>query len=276
MLFPAEQLDPGGLLDVVGSELAHRHSAGYLRQRNPRLYDAVALALGYGVPVHIIAERCHVSENTVRAVAFSAAGSVEESKQELKTNLRKFLHGGSMILAERLGEISLDKLPAALAAINQQLLLLDGQATSITRHESAGTLDDVAAQISAAQEAARQATGRVIDEPPQMGLILTNKLPGETVPALDAGPLLPVAGLAGLDAGEPDRAGCNGKQPDDYGQDSPDDGSPAGGFCQLLYQAGPEAEAGPEAGPEAGGRAEGGGGGGARARGEIARYIRPS
>ncbi len=178
MLFDSAQLNAEGLLDAIGSAEAHKHSAGYLEQRNKRLFDAIALMLGYGIPVDVIARRCGVGENTVRAVSFRAAGSVEDSKRALKENLRKFLHGASLILVEKLDEIPVEKLPAALAAINQQLLLLDGQATSITRHETAGTLDDVAAQITAAQEAARQARGRVVDEAPETGLVLTNNPPG--------------------------------------------------------------------------------------------------
>ena len=76
MLFAASQLEAEALLDAVGHEAAHKHSAGYLQQRNPRLFDAIALALGYGVPVSIIAVKCGVGENTVRAVAMERSALI--------------------------------------------------------------------------------------------------------------------------------------------------------------------------------------------------------
>ncbi len=269
MLFDSAQLDAEGLLDLIGADIAHKHSAGYLEQRNRRLFNAIALALGYGIPVQEIARRCNVGENTVRAVGFKAAGSVEDTKQELKQNLRKFLHGASMILIEKIEEIPVEKLPAAIAAINQQLLLLDGQATSITRHETAGTLDDVAAQITAAQEAARQARGRVVDEAPETGLALTNNPPGGMV-LTDADPVGQlIARLAadpaaqGLADGGP--ASANAMIPPlEEGQD--------GALSGALYQSGQDGDQGSH---EAGPAVEGGGGGGGARGGEKARYIEP-
>lgn len=160
MLWTQEALDAELLLREF-PEAARKHSARYLRERNPRLYQAITLALKYGIPVCEIAKQVEVGENTVRAVQFAEHSSVEDGKEVLKSSMRRFLHGAIGIMNERIDEIPVEKLMMAVGIINQNLLLLEGQATAIVQHQRAeASLEDIAKQIEAAQ---RKAHGRVVD-----------------------------------------------------------------------------------------------------------------
>jgi hypothetical protein len=83
---------------------------------------------------------------------------------------------------------------------------------------------------------------------------------------------LPVAGLAGKGAGGVESGGGNVKPAVPSEAYSPDEGSPAGGLCRVLYQAGPEAGQGSYVGAE---QVEGGGRGVDTPARENARYIKP-
>ncbi len=249
------QFDAEMLLDAIGH--GAKYSAGYPQARNPRRFDVIALAVGYGLPVSIIATRCGVGGNTVSAVSFAAARSLEDSKQALRNNLRKRLHGGDMILAERLDEIPVEK------------LLLDGQGTSSTRPETAGTLEAVAVQICEAQEAARQPKGRAIEEAPGTGSGLANNFPLGMALA-DCDPIGQQARGKAVD--REGSAGANGKPPADQGSVS----QLKSGKCQplsgALYQSGQDGSHGSH---EDGRAVDGGGGGVGASRGQTARHIKP-
>lgn len=199
MLWTQEALDAELLLREF-PEAAKKHSARYLKERNPRLYQAITLALKYGIPVCEIAKQTEVGENTVRAVQFAEHSSVEESKEVLKSSMRRFLHGAIGIMNERIEEIPVEKLMVAFGIINQNLQLLDGQATAIVQHQrQEASLEDIAKQIEAAQ---RRANGRVV-EAEEMGSEAGNESANGA-----AGPpaAAPPPGPATLTNGVPDLA----------------------------------------------------------------------
>lgn len=249
MLWDESTLDAELLLRELGPESV-KHSAKYLRDRNPKLYQSITLCLGYGIPVSIIARKTGVGENTVRAVMFQEQSSLEESKAAIKDNMRRFVHGAIMVLVEKLDELDLDKLPAAINLINNQLLLLDGQATQITRHEHTASIDDVAEQIAAAQ---RQARGRVVEEPAETGLVLTNKLP------VDAPAPAPVT-LADFRPAPDMLGGTSGGQPLVLAGNPPMECPEPAALSGALYYGDPGAPSGERAGNGGGGGSEPGGG----------------
>lgn len=252
MLWDESTLDAELLLREMGPESV-KHSAKYLRDRNPKLYQSITLCLSYGIPVSVIAFKTGVGENTIRAVMFQEQSSLEDSKEAIKSNLRKFVHGASMVLLENLHKLDLDKLPAAINLLNNQLLLLDGQATQITRHEHTASIDDVAEQIAAAQ---RQARGRVVDEPAETGLVLTNKSP------VDAPAPAPVT-LADSSPAPDMLGGTSGGQPLVLAGNPPMECPEPAVLSGALYYGDPDApsaDTGERAGNGGGGGSEPGGG----------------
>jgi hypothetical protein len=118
-------------------------------------------------------------------------------KARFKNNLLKFLLGGVMVSAEHPDEVAMMKLQAALAAINQPHLLLDGQGTSSTRPVTDGTLDGVSTQIRVAREVPRQPKGRAIEEAPGNRFLPSKQYPRMMALAIISILGLPVAELAG-------------------------------------------------------------------------------
>jgi hypothetical protein len=245
------ELFPEDDLDGIKPE-SREHSAAYLRERNPRLYKMIAASLGYGMPVVVIARDVGISENTVRAVAFAECKSVEAYKDSLLGNLRKSLHGAALRLAEGLALIPVDKLPAAIAAINQQVLLLEGNATAIVRHERGESLDDVERLIAEAQRQAlesREVTGRVVEEStalPAIGYGLEKKA-AENPAAPVAAAVVPVVAPAAVSVG------IDGLEPSGKGS-QPVDLQGMTGDHTVVYTTGGDAERGGEGvAPRAGG-----------------------
>lgn len=157
---PAEEL-PLTLDDVLADPALdgvewRLHSAKYIKERNPRLYSAIVLARKYEIPVEVIAKDLNVSENTVRAVEFQNLTVVEESKKSILNNLRKFVHGATLIMAENADRMDINKLPIAMGIAAEKMLLLEGQATARVEHVAGPRVDDLANEIRDLQATAVQ------------------------------------------------------------------------------------------------------------------------
>lgn len=149
--------DPRSELEL---EIVHNeHNARYLRERNPRLYEAVKLLLECARPQVEIAARLQISENLVRAIEREEIGSVEEGKKRVLDSFRLFLVRGAQRLAENVDKLKLESLPIALAVIQDKVTLAEGGVTSRTEVVQSEAEREAAAFF----EQARSGSGMVLE-----------------------------------------------------------------------------------------------------------------
>lgn len=136
-------------LDDVSHELPAElvaHSARYLKQRNPRLYNAILLGLEWAIPKIVLAERLGVSRNLIRAVEAQESTALDQGKKVLIESVRRFVHGAWERLGEEVDAMKLENLAIAAGIGTEKLLLLSGEATQRVEHTRKLTPEEQALQ----------------------------------------------------------------------------------------------------------------------------------
>lgn len=129
------------------------HSARYIKERNPKLYDALVLMLKHDVPKVEIQRETGVGQATLRAIADREAGLDEGSKkQRLKLALQRVSVGAWEHIADNLDKMKLEALAITGGISVEKLLLLEGQATAIVQHQTGPSVADIAQTIRELQE----------------------------------------------------------------------------------------------------------------------------
>ena len=162
-----------GLSSLATDALA-KHSGRYVRERNPKLYQAICLLIKWGVAFETIATELSVSRNLVSAIGHEVSlVSLEHHKEEILAGLRRFGRGAIRMMVEAVegGEkIPVGTLALAFGITTDKEQLLTGGVTSRTQVIE----DPETAAFMRLLSGLRQA-------PPQMGL------EGENLPATGAG-----------------------------------------------------------------------------------------
>lgn len=164
---PNQELSLDDTTQELPAELVP-HSARYLKQRNPRLYNAILLGLEWAIPKIVLAERLGVSRNLIRAVESQESTALDQGKKVLIESVRRFVHGAWERLGEEVDAMKLENLAIAAGIGTEKLLLLSGEATQRVEHTRKLTPEE-----QALQDLMQQLTGgRVIhldaENPPAM------------------------------------------------------------------------------------------------------------
>lgn len=156
--------------------IAAKHSARYVKERNPRLYKAIRLALKYAIPHEEIAREAGVSANLVRAIEREEFVALEEGKKNLIGDMRLFRHRAIHRMLNEVDKFKLEALPIAFGIVSEKEILESGGATQRVEHVTNPKLEDARERLAAARR--RLSTGMVLE--------------GEVVPANGEPLALPV------------------------------------------------------------------------------------
>ena len=130
--------DPQAALEACG----RKHSARFLRERNPRLFETITLLLEYGVSGVEIADRAGVSRNVVAAIdrerVSQSGDSVEHHKKRLLAGFRRLSEAAVNKAQELLdsgAEVSLKDLAILAGVATEKEQLLEGSPTQRVEYQ---------------------------------------------------------------------------------------------------------------------------------------------
>lgn len=135
------------------------HTAANLFSTDQDRYSLIVELLARQMSQRTIARVCKVSPNTVRAVAIREGSKVDALKTIISTRLKQFAALAAERLLDEAHDMPLDKLAIALGIAVDKAQLLDGEPTSITRHQEGAQVNDYLDAL----ESLPEAKGRVID-----------------------------------------------------------------------------------------------------------------
>lgn len=129
-----------GIGEQQAAELV-KHSARYLKQRNPRLYAAIEMALEWGISQSVIVEQCGVSHNLVSAIREGIRPvALDTHKREIVAGLQRLGRGILRRLTDAVEsgeEIPFQSLGIVFGIVTEKEQLLAGAPTQRVEHTEA-------------------------------------------------------------------------------------------------------------------------------------------
>lgn len=129
-----------GIDEQVAAEMA-KHSAKYLKARNPRMYAAIKMSLEWGISQNVIVKQCGVSHNLVSAIREGARPvSLDTHKREVVAGLQRLGRGILRRLTDAVEsgeEIPFQALGIVFGIVTEKEQLLQGAPTQRVEHTEA-------------------------------------------------------------------------------------------------------------------------------------------
>lgn len=126
-----------GIDEQQAAELV-KHSARYLKERNPRLYAAIEMSLAWGISQNVIVEQLGVSHNLVSAIREGIQPvSLDTHKREIMAGLQRLGRGILRRLTDAVEsgeEIPFQALGIVFGIVTEKEQLLQGAPTHRVEH----------------------------------------------------------------------------------------------------------------------------------------------